>query len=455
MITEKNTSSIAEIHNKLKKGDMRIDENINIYRRKIEKFDSIINAFISSKEGKIGVFDPDKPLSGVPIAIKDLIDVEGIPTTAGAEFYRNNIPLENSTVVKKILDSGGYIIGKTNMHEIALGVTNINPHYGNCKNPWNQNYITGGSSGGSAAAVISGMCVAALGSDTGGSIRIPSSLCGTVGLKPTYGLVSLNGVMPLSWNLDHVGPITNCVRDSAVLLQIIAGYDDSDPASVDFPVDDYISHLDKGIKGLRILMAIGDYIQESEIQTLKAVQAAADVFRSLGAEVMKMEIPSLRKAAMANGIITTSDAAAIYQERIETSPGVFGEDVLKRLLAGRSNTSSQYSNARRVQMVVRRDFQQLFRNYDLLILPTTPSAAPMLEGSDAIEQARKLTRFTAPFNLAGLPAISIPCGFTNEGLPIGLQLVGNYWNEKTLLKAANAYEKSTRWMDNHKITGLV
>ena len=446
--------SITDIHNALDEGEMRIDEIIDIYRRRINELNSSINAFISIMDGRFGDYDPDKPLSGVPIAIKDLFDVTGVPTTAGAEFFRNKIPHEDSTVIKKIIASGGVIMGKTNMHEIALGVTNVNRHYGNCRNPWNRKHITGGSSGGSAAAVAAGMCVAALGSDTGGSIRIPASLCGTVGLKPTYGRVSLKGVIPLSWNLDHVGPITNCVKDSAIMLQVIAGYDDSDPASVDFPVDDYISQLGEGVKGFKIVLAIGDYIEESEIQTLRAVRSIADVFRSLGAEVFYKEIPWLKNAALANGTMTTSDAAAIYQEKIESSPGEFGEDVLKRLLAGKSNTSSQYSNARRMQVEVRRDFQQFFRNYNLLILPTTPFAAPLIEGSDAIEQAGKLTRFTAPFNLAGLPAISIPCGFTNEGLPIGAQLVGNYWDEATVLRAANAYEKNTKWMDGKKLPCL-
>ena len=446
--------SITDIHNALDEGEMRIDEIIDIYRRRINELNSSINAFISIMDGRFGDYDPDKPLSGVPIAIKDLFDVTGVPTTAGAEFFRNKIPHEDSTVIKKIIASGGVIMGKTNMHEIALGVTNVNNHYGNCRNPWNRKHITGGSSGGSAAAVAAGMCVAALGSDTGGSIRIPASLCGTVGLKPTYGRVSLKGVIPLSWNLDHVGPITNCVKDSAIMLQVIAGYDDSDPASVDFPVDDYISQLGEGVKGFKIVLAIGDYIEESEIQTLRAVRSIADVFRSLGAEVFYKEIPWLKNAALANGTMTTSDAAAIYQEKIESSPGEFGEDVIKRLLAGKSNTSSQYSNARRMQVEVRRDFQQFFRNYNLLILPTTPFAAPLIEGSDAIEQAGKLTRFTAPFNLAGLPSISIPCGFTNEGLPIGAQLVGNYWDEATVLRAANAYEKNTKWMDGKKLPGL-
>ena len=446
--------SITDIHNALDEGEMRIDEIIDIYRRRINELNSSINAFITIMDGRFGDYDPDKPLSGVPIAIKDLFDVTGVPTTAGAEFFRNKIPHEDSTVIKKIIDSGGVIMGKTNMHEIALGVTNVNNHYGNCRNPWNRKHITGGSSGGSAAAVAAGMCVAALGSDTGGSIRIPASLCGTVGLKPTYGRVSLKGVIPLSWNLDHVGPITNCVKDSAIMLQVIAGYDDSDPASVDFPVDDYISQLGEGVKGFKIVLAIGDYIEESEIQTLRAVRSIADVFRSLGAEVFYKEIPWLKNAALANGTMTTSDAAAIYQEKIESSPGEFGEDVIKRLLAGKSNTSSQYSNARRMQVEVRRDFQHFFHNYDLLILPTTPFAAPLIEGSDAIEQAGKLTRFTAPFNLAGLPAISIPCGFTNEGLPIGAQLVGNYWDEATVLRAANAYEKNTKWMDGKKLPCL-
>ena len=444
-------STITDIHSKLINGELRIDDLISDLKTNLDDFNSKINAFITLIEPVSEIFDPDLPLSCIPIAIKDLVDLIGTPTTAGAEFNRNNYPSDNSTVTNKIINSGGIIMGKTNLHEIALGVTNINPHYGVCRNPWNPLHISGGSSGGSAAAVASGICVAALGTDTGGSIRIPSSLCGTVGLKPTYGRVSLKGVIPLSWNLDHVGPITNCVKDSAIMLQVIAGYDDSDPSSVDIPVDDYLSHIDEGIKGLRIVFAVGEYIEGTDPQILNAVQRTADAFRSLGADVSFMNIPWLRDAALANGIMTTADAAAVYIERIESTPGEFGQDVLKRLLTGKSYTSTQYSRARRVQVEVQREFKRFFQDFDLIVLPTTPIAAPLIEGVDSVEQAGRLTRFTAPFNLAGLPAISIPCGFTSNNLPIGVQLVGDHWKEATILRAANAFEKSTKWMINKSI----
>ncbi|MFC2064923.1 amidase [Chloroflexota bacterium] len=454
MNSENYLLSISDIHRLLQKGALSIDQVLEKYFDRIRRSERLINAFIKVLENQKAEFDPSKPLSGIPIGVKDLFKVKGTATTAGTKFYRNNTSKKNAAIVKEIVKAGGFIIGKTNMHEIALGVTNINTHYGTCRNPWDLKRITGGSSGGSAAAVVSGMCVAALGSDTGGSIRIPSSLCGVVGFKPTYGRVSLGGVIPLSWNLDHVGPITNCVRDAAIVLQTIAGFDENDPASVDIPVDDYVSHLDDGIEGVRIAFITGEYIEKAEKEILQSVKETEIILKSLNTRTTHVEIPWLKKAAVANGLITTADAAAVYLERIETSPGDFGEDVLKRLRIGKSYSSSDYSIARRTQVELNRKFEHVFNEFDLLILPTTPVAAPLIEGSDAIEQARSLTRFTAPFNLVGLPAISIPCGFTNDGLPIGLQIVGRFWNERLVLMAAHAYEKSTSWMNRKSIPEL-
>ncbi|HBG73891.1 MAG: hypothetical protein A2X25_03200 [Chloroflexi bacterium GWB2_49_20] len=441
----KNFLSVTKIRNALSMGKTSIDEIVTYYRKQIKKHNPVLNAYITTLLPKLNVFDIGKPLAGIPLAIKDLFETEGIATTAGTKFLRNNIPGEDATVVRKLKDAGAIILGKTNMHEIALGVTNINSHYGNCLNPWDIQRIPGGSSGGSAVAVAAGMCVAALGSDTGGSIRIPSSLCGTVGIKPTYGKVSLHGVIPLSWNLDHVGPIANNVRDAALILQTIAGYDKLDPASIDHPEDEYISHLENGVRGWKIAYAIGDYIEVSQPDVLSAMQAVIKIFENLGAKIGNAVVPWLREAALANGVMTQADAAAYHHERLIASPQDFGEDVLRRLKMGMACTSSEYAQARRLQTEVKHKFKLFFNDYDLLILPTTPSTAPLIEGSDAVEQARKLTRFTAPFNLAGLPAMSLPCGFSTEGLPVGLQIVGPEWAETKVLVAGYAYEQSTGW----------
>ncbi|MFC2028619.1 amidase [Chloroflexota bacterium] len=454
MIEEAIPSTISEIRQKLTRGELRIDEILEEYQLRIEKKDQILNAFIHLMLDDLGDFNPAKPLSGIPIALKDLIDAKGTPTTAGAAFFQGNIAQVDATIVKKLRKAGAFLIGKTNMHEIALGVTNINSHYGNCLNPWDHERIAGGSSGGSAAAVASGMCIAAVGSDTGGSIRIPSSLCGIVGLKPTYGRVSLNGVIPLSRNLDHVGPMSSCVRDAAIMLEVIAGYDDADPTSVDHPVDDYVSYLETGAEDIKIVFVVGDYVEVSEPEVFNAYKTTANEFKLLGSQIFFKKLPWLKEAALANGIMTTSDAAAVYKEKIEQFSGEFGQDVLTRLLTGRSYTSVDYSLARKTQVEVNRKFSHIFNEFDLLALPTTPVTAPFIEGTDAIEQAHSLTRFTAPFNLAGLPAISIPCGFTTDGLPIGMQLVGDRWNEKLVLAAAYAYERSSRWMEGRAFPGF-
>jgi aspartyl-tRNA(Asn)/glutamyl-tRNA(Gln) amidotransferase subunit A len=384
-------------------------------------------------------------LAGIPIAIKDLFKTKGIKTTAGSLFFKDYVPDEDAAAVQKLKAAGAVITGKTNTHEIALGMTTANPHFGTTRNPWNTAHIPGGSSGGSAVAVASGMSAAALGTDTGGSIRIPAALCGVVGLKPTYGRVSLRGVFPLSWNLDHVGPITRSVRDAALVLQVIASYDAQDPASISMGVDDYSTHLEDQIKGKKFALAEGAYIEDSDAEVMTAIHEAARVFTALGAKVEKVETDFLREAAQANGLMTQADGAAYHRERLREHPDWFGADVRQRLEAGRVSSSTEYSLARRTQAEMSRRFAQFFEIYDFLLLPTTPITAPLIEGNDTVEQARRLTRFTAPFNLSGLPAISIPCGFSKEGLPIGLQIAGKAWNEAEVLQAANAYERETQW----------
>jgi aspartyl-tRNA(Asn)/glutamyl-tRNA(Gln) amidotransferase subunit A len=416
--------------------------------RQIERLNPTLNAFITVIPQKQNSerAQSEGALANIPIAVKDLFETAGVRTTAGSLFFKDYIPEDDAFVVKKLKAAGADIVGKTSTHEIALGVTNINPHYGSPRNPWDTSRITGGSSGGSAAAVTAGMCMAALGSDTGGSIRIPASLCGVVGLKPTYGRVSLRGVFPLSWNLDHAGPLTRNVADAALLLQVMAGYDPDDPACVNAPVDDYLQTIEAGVKGWKIALAVGEYIEASEPEVLAALHEVANTFGTLGAQIEEVDMSWLREAAVANGQITQSDGAAFHRERLERNPELFGADIRQRLETGRDLSSGEYALARRKQVEVRRRGEMFFRQYDVLLLPTTPiPALPLDDIENSASQAPALTRFTAPFNLGGLPALSIPCGFTTTGLPIGLQIVSGPWHETKVLQAGYAYEQVTEW----------
>ena len=418
--------------------------------RQIERLDPVLNAFITVLASEEVISDQSSVISdgllwGIPLALKDLYETAGIRTTAGSKFFADYIPVEDAFVVQKLRSAGAVILGKTNMHEIALGVTGVNPHYGACRNPWDAARITGGSSSGSAVALAAGMCLGALGTDTGGSIRIPASLCGVVGLKPTYGRVSLRGVIPLSWNLDHAGPMARSVRDVALLLQVIAGYDPLDPKSADVPVGEYIAHLGGGVKGWRVALAAGEYVEASDPEVLAAVNAAAQIFKELGAQVERVDMDWLSDLAQANTRMTQADAAAYHRQRLAAHHDWFGADVRQRLETGAALTSSEYALARRTQAEGRRHCEQLFEKFDVLLLPTTPIPAPPIEGTQAVEAALHLTRFTAPFNLTGLPALSLPCGFTSAGLPIGLQIISGPWKEAKVLRAGHAFEQATEW----------
>jgi aspartyl-tRNA(Asn)/glutamyl-tRNA(Gln) amidotransferase subunit A len=463
--------TLAEAASRIQKKDLSPLELTLACIDRIQALDPLLNCFITrtldsaleqarQAEAEIQHGDYRGPLHGIPLAVKDLFEMAGVRATAGSRFFANYFPQEDATVIQKLKSAGAVFLGKLNMHEIALGVTNVNPHYGACHNPWSWERITGGSSGGSAAAVAAGLCLGSLGSDTGGSIRIPASLCGVVGLKPTFGRVSLHGVIPLSWNLDHVGPLARSVRDAAILLQNIAGYDVQDPASVDAPVPDYLESLEDGVRGWRIGLASDTFFNESEPQVWQATQDAVDLFARLGGRIVAVELPEAHAAAQANGLMVQSDAAAFHQERLATRPEDFGADVLKRLQTGAAVSSTEYVLARRTQSLFRRRLELLFDTIDILVTPATTVPAPPIEGPDAVEQARRLTRFTAPFNLAGLPAISLPAGFfpqsrsdagelaADEGLPVGMQLVAPAWAEARLLRAAYAYEQAAEWYKN-------
>jgi aspartyl-tRNA(Asn)/glutamyl-tRNA(Gln) amidotransferase subunit A len=449
-----NFMSAAEGLQKIREGALAPAELQAACLQQIERFNPHLNAFITVGQvpGNVGK-QPAIPgsasrgaLAGIPIAVKDLFDTANLRTTEGSRFFKDHVPTTDAAVVAKLKQAGAFIIGKTNTHEIALGVTSVNPHFGPCHNPWDTARISGGSSGGSAVAVAAGMALAAVGTDTGGSIRIPASLCGVVGLKPTYGRVSLRGVLPLSWNLDHAGPLTRTVEDAALMLQVIAGYDPDDPYSVDAPAEDFLLHLEDGTRGWRVALGIGEYVEQADAEVRRAVEVASEVLARTGAEVSAVDCSFLHQAALANGLMTQADAAVYHRQRLLEQPDWFGDDVRRRLEAGRDLPAADYVLARHTQAEIKRRLARFFESFDILLLPTTPNTAPLIEGDDAVAQARRLTRFTAPFNLAGLPAVSIPCGSDGNGLPIGLQMIAGAWREAALLRAARAYEHASGWM---------
>ena len=385
------------------------------------------------------------PLHGIPIALKDLYDTAGVRTTAGSRIFADRVPDRDCAVVEKLRSAGAVFLGKLNLHELALGVTNQNPHFGPTCNPWDTTRIPGGSSGGSAAAVASGFCYMSPGSDTGGSIRIPASLCGVAGLKPTYGRVSLRGVIPLSWTLDHAGPLARTVGDLALALGAIAGHDPLDPSSSDVPADDYASGLEDGAKDVRVLIPTNHFFDDIDPEVDAAVREAARVLVTLGATVTEMALPRAELLAPTQRAILLTDAAAVHREHLRERAADIGADVLTRLRTGQTLTGTDYAQARRDRDELRREWFAVLRDHDVILSPTTLIAAPPRDGEDAVAAAQRLTANTSPFNLTGLPAISLPCGFTQAGLPIGLQLAAGPWRERLLLRVARAYENATPW----------
>ncbi len=382
-------------------------------------------------------------LHGIPIALKDLYKTAGIRTTLGSRFFADYVPSEDAFVVQKLRQAGAVIVGKTNLHEIALGVTNDNPHYGTCRNPWDTSRSPGGSSGGSGAALAAGLCMGALGSDTRGSIRIPASLCGVVGLKPSYGRISVRGVMPLAWPLDHVGPMARSVRDTALLLNALSGNDPEDPFMVETRMEDFTAELGQPISGWRVAAAGDEFLGDDvAIDILAAYDNAIQALRQLGVHVETVGLGFLTEARSASQAITQTEAAVFHSERFAEHPEHFGSDVRRRLEMGRANSAADYACARRAQVILFHQLRELFRQYDLILTPTTPITAPHFDDVEEMDRARaSLSRYTSPFNLTGVPALSLHCDFSTAGLPIGVQLIAPMWQETRLLRAAYALEQ--------------
>jgi aspartyl-tRNA(Asn)/glutamyl-tRNA(Gln) amidotransferase subunit A len=448
--------ALFEASDLLRRGELKPIDLVDACLDRIQRIDPLLNSFLTVTaeqarqqahvlESELNAGQWRGPLHGIPVGMKDLYETRGIRTTCGTSFFKDSIPETDAFVVQKLRQAGAVVVGKQNMHEVALGITNENPHYGPVRNPWNRDRVTGGSSGGSAASLLAGMCFGSFGSDTGGSIRIPASLCGVVGIKPTRGRVSLRGVVPLSWSIDHAGPLARRVRDAALLLQAAAGFDPEDPYSTNLPLNDYLVEIDSGVKDLRVAVAVDKYFRQADEEVLNLVDQAVLVFRELGAQIIEVQFPNARQAAEANGTIVLTEAAAFHRQRLEENPFGFGEDVRTRLQTGAAMAGIDFASARHEQVILRRQYERFFDEFDLLLTPTTPQTAPRIGIKSPAERARTLTRFTAPFNLTGLPALSIPCGFTVEGLPVGLQIVAGPWQEDLLFRAGQAYEEAAGW----------
>ena len=449
-------NSISELTARLRRREISPVEITQECLARIEKVNPALNAFITvmaesalaearMAEAEIGRGEWRGALHGVPVALKDLIDTAGVRTTAASALYKDRIPDHDAEVVRRLRQAGAVIIGKNNLHECAYGGSSLISYFGDVHNPWDVGRIAGGSSGGSAAAVVVGMACAAIGTDTAGSVREPAALCGCVGIKPTYGRVSSRGVIPLSLSLDHVGPLTATVEDAAIVLQAIAGYDSGDITSVDVPVADYVSPLREGVKGMRVGVPRGYFYDDLDAEVGSAVEHALQGIQSLGGKLreVQLDVPTDRTLQMA-------EAYAFHAENAAKSPELYLPETLRRIRAGEAVSAGEYMQRRRDLEEARRSIRAAFADVDVVVTPTMPMPAPAIAdlkaAPDALRPAElKLLRNTRPFNVWGLPAISVPCGFTQSGLPIGLQIAGPHWREDVVLRVAHAYEQATAW----------
>ncbi|MHB0870480.1 MAG: amidase [Chloroflexota bacterium] len=447
LIRSREVSPVDMVDSVLRQID-RIDRRINGY---ITMMGETALAAAREAEAEIARGDYRGPLHGIPIALKDIIYARGVRNTAGSKILKDFIPSEDATVTTRLRQAGAIIVGKTNMHEFAFGPLSTNPHYGDVHNPWDLDRVTGGSSGGSAAAVAASMCSAALGSDTGGSIRIPAAFCGVFGIKPTYGRVSRYGVTPCAWSLDNVGPLSKTAEDSALVLSAIAGWDPRDPATSRKPVPDYAATLSQPVSGLKVAVLREYTIDPMEPEVVAGFQAALQVLRGMGMAVEEVSVPEVESAIGASTAILFAEVTAYHQENMRTRRQDFGPDVRARLEQGSLIAATDYVNGQRVRRMLIDRFRALMKRYDAIVCPTEPATAPRLDQETvqyegfAEPRPATATRHTRLFNLTSQPAASVPCGFAPNGLPIGLQIATAPFDEATALRIAHAYQMATEW----------
>jgi aspartyl-tRNA(Asn)/glutamyl-tRNA(Gln) amidotransferase subunit A len=417
---------------------------------RIERLNPVLNAFITvtgdralsqarDAEAEIRRGKWRGLLHGVPIALKDIVDTAGIRTTAASALFEDRVPEEDADATRRLEAAGAVLVGKLNLHEFAYGGTSIVSHFGAVHNPWNTEFIAGGSSGGSGAAVAAGLCFGALGTDTGGSIRLPAAHCGIVGLKPTYGRVSTRGVLPLAWSLDHVGPMARSVADAAAILQAIAGYDPKEPTSVDRPVPDYSRALLRRSGNVRLGVA-REYATGLDPEIESAFKEALGVLGSITGSVRDIAFPV---NADDRTTIRAAEAFAYHAATVASAPNLYQPETLARIRTGADISTTAYIQARRRMEQLRHDGHAAFQTVDLIVTPTTP-VLPTAIAQTTTDDAPRI-RHVAPINLTGFPAISVPCGVSKSGLPVGLQIVAPAWGEELLLAVAAQFENATRW----------
>ncbi len=454
--------SVSELSHLIQKKEISPVEVVEAHISRIESLEPKLNSFITllPEQARDNAREAEKeilkgkyrgPLHGIPFGLKDLYYVKGIRNTSGSKLYDHFIPQYDSTVAFKLKEAGAILLGKLNLHPFAYGTTGENEEYGHMHNPWNLHLIAGGSSGGNGSSVASGECPFAMGSDTGGSIRIPASLCGIVGLKPTYGRVSRYGIVPLAWSQDHGGPMARTVEDCALIMNIVSGYDPHDPTSAHLPVPDYTEVLKKEIKGIRLgvikealELPIESYVKES-------FWKAVDQLTDLEAIISEVSFPIYHYGSSIASVIQMAEATAYYSELIRKHGAQIFPPVQLRLESGIFISATDYIQAERARALFYRQSLELFKTVDLLLTPTLPTTAFPI-GTTSVKIGEKklnvvslLTQFTRPFNLNGFPALTLPCGFSENQLPIGLQIIGRPFDEETVLRAAYAYQQSTDW----------
>jgi aspartyl-tRNA(Asn)/glutamyl-tRNA(Gln) amidotransferase subunit A len=449
-------TSIGEASELLRKRELSPVELTKNCLQRIETLNPVLNAFITvtveqalaqarAAEAEISRGHWRGPLHGIPLGLKDLIDTAGVRTTAASALFKDRVPAADAEVVRRLKNAGAVFLGKQNLHEFAYGGSSMISYYGEVRNPWNPACITGGSSGGSAAAVAAGLVYGAIGTDTAGSIREPASQCGVVGLKPTYGRVSTRGVIPLSMSLDHVGPITRTVSDAAVMLQAIAGYDERDRNSANAWVPDFLAALREGSKALRVGVPRKFFYEDLDPEVASAVEQALHTLAAISGAVREIEldVPTDRT-------LQSAESYAYHAPFVSRSPELYLPETLNRILKGADIRGEEVEQRRSELREIRREIDKVFENVDILITPTTPVPAPTIaelkENPDLLRPRELLLlRNTRPVNVWGLPAISVPCGFTTAGLPIGLQIIAPHWREDRVLQLACAYEQATDW----------